>query len=132
MKIEEDYVSYELAEKLKGLGFDWHTLNYYEFYDPIHSLNYGRIWRNVNAIDDEIAAPTLYLAQKWILDHGIYVYILPKYFKQDGCTSWQYIILEIDYATDKWVRKNKFDYWFEKPSKCLEYGLQKALKFIKP
>lgn len=84
---QEDYVSYELAKKLKSAGFDEPCDHFYEHsWDPTKarisaSGVYGE-WNNIdafkhnfNAIDDNrhkqslipyCSAPTLWQAQKWL------------------------------------------------------------------
>ena len=69
--MNEDYVNYDLALKLKACGFDWKTDHLYrkdadngDQYTLIHSGfdNYNEYW---NA-SDWCSAPTLAHAQKWL------------------------------------------------------------------
>lgn len=57
-----DYVSYELAVKLKSIGFNWLCTTFYRNLD--HALMEGGEMNWNNGVD--YSAPTLWHAQKWL------------------------------------------------------------------
>ena len=60
-------VSYEQAQKLKELGFDWEVSNYYDL--TFGLFNYeGKPTHNFNDNTATISAPTIALALKWFRD----------------------------------------------------------------
>lgn len=79
----EDYVSYPIAKLLKAAGFDWPCDHYYCAFDnetdvrfwSIHPAQSNNGFTNPDSkvIAD---APTLALAQKWLRNKGIEVYVL--------------------------------------------------------
>ena len=82
--MNEDYVSYEEAKLLKENGFDWYCRALYAPNSEVlsHSLGVS------NTYDvDVYAAPTLYMAQKWLrVEKDIHIMI-------DVCASGYYAVL---------------------------------------
>ena len=82
--MNEDYVSYEVAKLLKENGFDWYCRALYAPNSEVlsHSLGVS------NTYDvDVYAAPTLYMAQKWLrVEKDIHIMI-------DACASGYYAVL---------------------------------------
>lgn len=82
--MNEDYVSYEVAKLLKENGFDWYCRALYAPNSEVlsHSLGVS------NTYDvDVYAAPTLYMAQKWLrVGKDIHIMI-------DVCASGYYAVL---------------------------------------
>lgn len=75
----EDYVSYELALKLKAYGFDEPCLTFYDAnkelgraLDPDNFNHLGETYQG-EWFTDTISAPTLWHAQKWLREKGIAV-----------------------------------------------------------
>ena len=81
LKYKEDYVSYDIAKRLRELGFDWMCRAFYKTWSGwngnTHLLqaNRGQAFdecdnfslRQYNSEDeDNVAAPTLQMAIKWI------------------------------------------------------------------
>lgn len=69
--MEEDYVSYELAKKLKRLGFDKYCEAYwYKIYTDSDKMGFRRAAREDYNNDDwscpHCSAPTLWQAWKWL------------------------------------------------------------------
>lgn len=69
---QTDYVSYELAKKLKETGFDWECRGYYpksgELCSSIEADNFNYLGSTYKGewFSDTISAPTLWHAQKWL------------------------------------------------------------------
>lgn len=82
--MNEDYVSYEVAKLLKENGFNWYCRALYAPNSEVlsHSLGVS------NTYDvDVYAAPTLYMAQKWLrVEKDIHIMI-------DVCASGYYAVL---------------------------------------
>lgn len=69
--MKEDFVSYELAAKLKAAGFNWPCTTFYRNLD--HELMEGGEMNWNNGVD--YSAPTLWQAQKWLREKwGMHVY----------------------------------------------------------
>lgn len=59
--MNEDYVSFEVARLLKEKDFDWYCRAYYDYNNS--GLSY---LNDISNTYDVYAAPTLYMAQKWL------------------------------------------------------------------
>lgn len=100
--MNEDYVSYELALKLKECGFDEPCDSYYdkacasddEYWYTKREEAYN--WNGLDS-DCQISAPSLYAAQKWLREKwGIHV---------DAC-------IYSDYSTDADGKVcDRWDFW---------------------
>ena len=80
--MNEDYVSFEVAKLLKEKEFDWYCRAYYDYNSEEFSyLN------DISNTYDVYAAPTLYMAIKWIRNKKeIHIMI-------DVCASGYYTVL---------------------------------------
>lgn len=123
--MNEDFVTYEQAQKLKKLGFDWECNHYYGIDYKIHEETSSYLSNYCHRNDRELtAAPTLSQAQKWLREKkSIKVYIKPLFssnqyeywisFQFRGCGG------DEDYGVkDTWER-------------ALLAGIDQALKMIK-
>lgn len=78
---QDDYVSYELAVKLKDAGFDEPCDHYYD----IEDASDGCYWegdslhkKNHNEDIPKFSAPTLWQAQKWLREKkGVFTWVMP-------------------------------------------------------
>ena len=93
--INEDFVTYDQAVKLKELGFDWECNHYYDSSELLHEecqsfvTNYG----HTNSDLCLISAPTLSQAQKWLREvKGVKVYIKPLFSSDEYeyCISFKF------------------------------------------
>lgn len=122
--MNEDYVSYEVAKLLKENGFDWYCRALYAPNSEVlsHSLGVS------NTYDvDVYAAPTLYMAQKWLrVEKDIHIMI-------DVCASGYYAVLWktngtfIKTLVDKGPNDGGVWDTFEE---ALQTGILEALKLI--
>lgn len=122
--MNEDYVSYEEAKLLKQNGFDWYCRALYAPNSEVlsHSLGVS------NTYDvDVYAAPTLYMAQKWLrVEKDIHIMI-------DACASGYYAVLWktngtfIKTLVDKGPNDGGVWDTFEE---ALQTGILEALKLI--
>ena len=151
----EDYVSYELALKLKACGFDEPCHYHYDsdrgshIIEPNYTANDGDDCQYITADDllednngwQYCSAPTLAHAQKWLREKkGIVVIAEPDWDSEDYCMA--------DYLTGEWyfsVWKDgdrvhcNFDpnaeeeriWMFEKYEQALSAGIAAALELIK-
>ena len=74
--MNEDYVSLEVAKLLKEKGFDSHYSTHFYKNNKLECYMDDRkkYWLQ----KDEYAAPTLYMAQKWLREtKGIYIWVEP-------------------------------------------------------
>ena len=122
--MNEDYVSYEVAKLLKENGFNWYCRALYAPNSEVlsHSLGVS------NTYDvDVYAAPTLYMAQKWLrVEKDIHIMI-------DVCASGYYAVLWktngtfIKTLVDKGPNDGGVWDTFEE---ALQTGILEALKLI--
>lgn len=131
----EDYVSYEQAELLKELGFDWECSHgYYRFFDDkepwLNTCGYAK-----NSTDGDLfycAAPTLSQTQKWLREVKE---ISVEPFSSVVGKEWAYQLYHstkdkfgLSIVVDK---KNVKKYGFNNYEKALSAGIEKALKLLK-
>ena len=80
-RIEEDYVSFEIAKLLKEKGFDDEYTN--AFYDKAGNLYFIDLLSDLSKHpnnDTDIAASTLYVAMKWLRDiHNLDIIAPPQF-----------------------------------------------------
>ena len=122
--MNKDYVSLEVAKLLKENGFDWYCRALYAPNSEVlsHSLGVS------NTYDvDVYAAPTLYMAQKWLrVEKDIHIMI-------DVCASGYYAVLWktngtfIKTLVDKGPNDGGVWDTFEE---ALQTGILEALKLI--
>ena len=80
--MEDDFVTFEQATKLKELGFDWNCNHYYDASEQINECVDSNVsnYDNFNGncfIEGVISAPLLSQAQKWLRDnHNIDICIV--------------------------------------------------------
>lgn len=137
----EDYVSYELALKLKKCGFDEPCDHYYNIEFKNDTNIHYSINRNYNNIGKRCcSAPLLYQAHKWLREvKNIIVDVSPDWDPEDYCLE--------GYLTGEWyftVWKDgdrvycNFDpnaveeriWMFEKYEQALSAGIDSALELI--
>lgn len=81
----EDYVTFEQAQALKELGFDWECNHYYHLYDELSTLSTLPEFENSNKFDKNWSAPTLAQARKWLFK--TYDVSIEPYSKKH-CSEW--------------------------------------------
>lgn len=128
MNIYKSYTDYELAKKLKEAGFNYYTLFYYDEFNPEHYVGEYPQWGIHNSFSDEVAAPSLDLAAKWIRDKkNIFIdvwndasgYSYQLYKANNGTTIY----------TKNYIGPNDGGQW-DTYEEALEAGIQDALKRI--
>ena len=120
--MNEDYVSFEVAKMLKEKGFRWGCQAFYNAdgmltASPVHTIN-------DELEDSDIAAPTLYMAQKWMRTKGYHVDILYMYDY-----SWAFEIYSI-YGNDLITHSYRDGTSCRSYEEALEAGIIEALKLI--
>ena len=93
----EDFVTYEIAVKLKEKGFDDECHAYY--YEPLkHCLNFSRVFKTNSLIENYncITAPTVSQVLKWLREkRHTYIYVdvcKAGYFFEVKCLRSFYMI----------------------------------------
>lgn len=78
-----EVVGFDLARKLREIGFDWECNKYYSISDKFrtgHKLS-GSIYKVSNK-HKAISAPTIDLASKWFREvHGYNIWVVPEYYR---------------------------------------------------
>ena len=75
----EDYVSYPLALALKKAGFDEPCRDFYWTSDGTFKHTDAPVHKNSEHCTTMVAAPTLWLAQKWLRERAIEVDVNPMF-----------------------------------------------------
>lgn len=137
--MNEDFVSYKQAAKLKGLGFDWWVNHYYEDgklhegfvdedEDPELNPNYPTAYGNYNFTKQIFSAPTLSQAQKWLREvKGIDISIDNVYHRLDTCNKVMYGLRIGNQSTFK----TKFYMNYDSYEEALSIGIDEAFKILK-
>ena len=140
----EDYVTFEQAQRLKKLGFDWKCNHYYQDNDQSLHINFYENFNKhskLNTEDEKLikvtlySAPTMSQAQKWLREKHNTIILVDTYFKnyKDGDYSkaeFEYVIVYMNFnATRKGSSKD--DKLFESYEQALSAGIDKALELLK-
>ena len=136
----EDYVTFEQAEALKKLGFDWSCETFWddEGSPQVHEWvikNYHDYPFVDNEEDCTVLRPTLAHAQKWLREKHKIIILVDTYFKNymDGDYSkaeFEYVIVYMNFNAAR-KGSSKDGKLFESYEKALSAGINVALKFIK-
>jgi hypothetical protein len=125
----DDFVSYNLAQRLKEVKFNEHCKNaYLKIGSKVKLLYWGTAAKLANDMGGEyVSAPTLWQAQKWLREKKelcVTVYAQPY----NGLPYYTgYILFDGD-------EKEVFDqdgHWFDDYEKCLSETIAAALELIK-
>lgn len=135
--MKEHYVSYEQAQALKWLGFDWECLHYYNkegllFSNSDSDCEGGGIYvknleishnkKNKNRID----APALAQAQKWLRNKGLFLIVdMGQDRKHDSKFAW-YVNNSNGYIVDVLASEIIYNSYEE----ALSEGITECLKFL--
>lgn len=136
----EDFVTFEIAKKLKGKGFPQNPdyFNYSSYYDwdglrKIHSLANASVWFDPNINRDNIYfAPTIEQAFKWLRNNKkTMISILPVAFNEKENKFFQYYC-SIYYATKEFTfelheRPGTFETYEECALEAIEYIIDKLI-----
>lgn len=123
----EEFVTYEQAEKLAELGFDYKCIACYdeekfEYTGEYSNYNSGYYRSNL------ISAPTLAQVHKWLREvKGVDITIDHDYHRLDTGDKVMYGLHIGNQATFKTV----FYYNYDSYEQALESGITEALKFLK-
>lgn len=124
----EDFVTYEQAQKLKELGFDWECNHWYHFLEP-DKLIECQTYCNHNKFERPCSAPTLAQVQKWLREvKNIIIQVFcfkPGVFES---LSWAFAVVDND---DKELIEDKHMKCFDTYEQALLMGVNKALELIK-
>lgn len=114
--MNEDFVTFEQAVKLKELGFDWECISKY---NEEHKFVICAKFRDNNQSDWDISAPTLSQAQKWLREvKGIDVHY------DYGRNKWTY------YWGRRWSQA-LYEEEYDTPIDALSAGIDKVLEYLK-
>ena len=90
-------ISFEQAQCLKKLGFDWETS---WFYTQVGKLRTGGFY-NFNKFIEEFSAPPVALALKWFRDEKYREYYRKKFHISLSRYGWRYKYIDIDGFLDQ-------------------------------
>lgn len=129
---KEDYVSLEVAKMLKEKGYD-------EPYETEVNIYLGT-WaycdydhvgaRNSNLPSNKASYPTLYEAQKWLRERGVFIEVMPHYSHKYEIVEYEYKITTYFLLMGKPCKWAKSKEYYEKYEQALNEGIKEALKLI--
>lgn len=124
--MNEDFVTYEQAVKLKELGFNYKCNHLYSIENPnniIRTSNY----HNKAVITDTILAPTLSQVQKWLREvKGISIEPISCGFDDNDNAVWSSFICLL-----KSKKENNQTALFKSYEQALSEAIDKALEILK-
>lgn len=122
----EDYVNYQQALRLKEMGFNWPTNNWYNYEKRFIGKNSCHAANPVSfqKAPDHADAPTLAQVTKWLRE--IYRISVEAYYPKDVNGTWSYAIIFMDETTP-----NIYSHKWESYEKALSAGIDKVLELLK-
>lgn len=130
---KQDYVSLEVAKLLKEKYFDKRCEQ--RFVEKVSGTEREE-WNNdlcaVCTVFDVICypKPTLYEAQKWLRENGIYIEIAPHYSRKYQVVEYEYKITDYFDLLEKQNKGKKSKEYYEEYEQCLNNAIFEALKLI--
>ena len=125
--ITEDYVSFDTAKLLKEKGFNEPCLKQYY---KNGSLSDVSIEARYNTIDNQVSAPTLQTAMKWLREvHNI---VVEPFIREDTKYVWYVHRIEVKfnkkYLIFSWGSKNvKYEQYEEACEAAIKYCLENLI-----
>lgn len=114
-----DYCSYELSKKLYEKGFRWSC----EYHYPSDIYTMYRKELLTPDVNKSYPAPTLYQAQKWLMEFDIKVLPCPFYNFSETLQYWKVNV----YKDFRYKEYGEYDSYIE----ALEAGIMKGVDLIK-
>lgn len=119
-----DFCPYELSKKLKECGFNEPCSGKYVDCPKDPTLFHGMEYQPWNLEKDEVIAPSLYEAQKWLREKkGFFVEVT-----SEALHDWDYFILELDEDVNAGLARGKEIY--ESYEQALSAGISASLQLI--
>lgn len=129
--IHEDYVSFEQAQKLKELGFDWECIGVYDSERPLGLIALDTQaksptnWNGNTDFDEIFSAPTLAQAAKWLREKkGIDITPIPV--TRDDERKYRWALDRLNPRLQDWTDDIINNY-----EQALSAGIDKALEILK-
>lgn len=119
----EDFVTYEQAQQLKQLGFDWKCYSFYHL-DNWCGLSECGTRMNHNMFQKCISAPTLAQVQKWLREVKNIIVLVTCNLDYKKGHEWYWFI-------DKDVSIEDPKHFYKTYEQALLVGIDKALEFLK-
>lgn len=125
----EDYVSLEVAKKLREKGFNEHTPKV--FHDGyIYDVPYCKYGNDVFS-GNFYLMPTLYEAAKWLRKtHDIHIVVSPHYSRKYEIIEYEYRIATYFDFLEKPFKWRKSKEYYEIYEQCLNSAILAALELI--
>ena len=135
---DKDFVTFEQAEKLKELGFDWECLYHYDGYYldsnacDYHSQNVESACMSNNTVEwnplKYIDAPFLYQVQNWLREEkNIHISITPMFpnWRED---DYNVVTYECTIITVEELAYNNQIGYYDSYEEALSAGIDRVLK----
>ena len=130
--MNEDFVTYELAVKLKEKGFNEPCYGYFHCDggdDSFEVCGNGDCDFLNSKNKYRIAAPTISQVLKWLRKKEIVISIMPTgYNKETGLPGYYYVIYDVaEYFWKKYEYPQSFETWEECAINSVEYALDNLI-----
>lgn len=127
--INEDYVTFEQASKLKKLRFDWKCYTFYHW-DNWCGLSHSGMYENHNMFEKCISAPTFSQVAKWLREKHLLISVRPNNTVNDSGNVEIYYCVDIFDIKDNILKLQYSDAGFENYESALSTGIDEALKLL--
>ena len=137
---KEDYVSLEVAKMLQEKGyrepcFATYDMIFKDEFTLILGLCKKTEFKYLSRIPSkgiqlQYLAPTLYEADKWLRNMGIFIEIIPRYSRKYEVVEYEYRIATYFDLLEKQGKRVKSKDYYEKYEQCLNNAILEALKLI--
>lgn len=137
----EDYVSLEVAKLLEDKGFNKpcdsrhivyedgrYKFERYKTFDIQKDI--GIVKMKDGCFYDSYLAPTLYDAQKWLRNQGVFIEVISHYSRKYDVIEYEYIISTYFDLLEKQGKRIKSKEYYELFEQCLNNAILEALDRI--
>jgi hypothetical protein len=127
---EKDFVTLQMAEELKALGFNEPCAYFYAINKKLRRyFNPDREWSSIETqimhnsdikLPYTYAAPTISQTLRWFRDvHGLYVHSRPEFYTEGINFNWQVLWY---LPKENWIKDHTVAEWFEISDGTYMYG----------
>jgi hypothetical protein len=128
--MKEQFVTYEIALKLKELGFDEECLGYYHInqnYSNGYSFTMGD---DTRTSDCTVKAPLWQQTLRWFREkHDLHINVITRYHELYNKRYWQFTIFRISQPNNNRVEES--DFMYDTFDKNIKQSILKAIELVK-
>lgn len=140
--MNEDFVTYEQAKKLKELGFEWEVMYFYDIKGELipNNDNFYKagvvsvkdLAENMNDLPTHVySAPTLAQAQKWLREKEIEVAVFAEFDGELRTGQWVWLMRKFTTHLFDTVFSGDENLNYDTYEQACSAGIDKALELLK-